>query len=83
MSAIHYYLIIGIVVSIAETSMACLDMKKLGLTIYDICPEPIRLIRPNKIVIVLVIIAASIAIAIIWPVQVYHWIRRFILHNKV
>lgn len=71
------YLIIGIVVGIAETVMALLDMKKLGLKTYDIWPETIR---ANQVQIALVYIFATLYLTAIWPVQVHQWIQRIVCY---
>ena len=75
MTVVLGYLIIGAIVSIVETTMAYLDAKKLGLTIYDLNPE---LVGSKKAIIILAMISVSIVLAIVWPGQVYYWIRRIV-----
>lgn len=72
------YAIIGIIVSIVELIMAYRDMKKLGLTIYDINP---KLSQSSRLLRTCIMISMPIILAIVWPLQVYHWIRRFVLHK--
>lgn len=71
------YLVIGIIVSIVEGAMSLYDLKKYELTIYDVWPSMSQL---NQTQIVLVGILASIDLAIVWPVQVYVWIKRIVSH---
>ena len=74
------YLIIGIIVGIVEVISALVDLSELGLTTYDIYQSHWY---KRKGFIKLGWILAVIWLTIIWPVQVYHWIRRIVKHNEV
>ena len=74
------YLIIGIIVAIVEMIWAYIDMKKLGMTIYDINPN---LTQVNRAIVVLTMISIPIELTLLWPWQAYHWIRRIVTKNEV
>ncbi len=74
------YLIIGIIVAIVETVMALVDLRKYELTIYDIWPW---LKDMNRVFTVLTFAFILIGLTIMWPVQLYVWIRRIVTHDKV
>ena len=73
------YLIIGIVVAIVETIMTLVDLKKLGLTIYDLWPD----LEYKRVFTICVLMFIPIVIAIVWPMQVFHWIWRIVSHKEV
>ena len=71
------YFVIGIIVAVVETIMALVDLKKLGLTIYDLYPE---LKQKDRGFTICVLLFVPTIITIGWPIQVYHWIRRIVSH---
>jgi hypothetical protein len=71
------YLIIGIIVALVETIMTLVDLKKMGMTVYDLCPDT----EHGFAICVLIILIAITTFA--WPVQVYHWIRRIVRRKEV
>jgi hypothetical protein len=74
------YLIVGIIVAIVEEVSMFIDMKKLGLTIYDIWP---MLKGLDWVTMAFMFVTSIIVVAILWPLQVYVWIRRITKCDEV
>lgn len=74
------YFIIGIIVSALEMFLAYRDLKKYGLSIYDVFPNLNLCSFGQKIFLS---IFTFVGIAIVWPLQVAHWIYRIVSYKKV